>query len=174
MRSSTQLPLHLRNVIPLPVFRSISISQNDICICSNGLQDSLQNTMLFGWAITRLFDRRPFARRWVQERGYAIKDNNQQFEPTTMGEALIGAYDRMGLKAVYECAPGCSSSVLQTRVSIVHASPEPIQDSVCMTVHKSWMARVLMLYPTAYRFNILCEFELCLAVQRPGGSLSSS
>lgn len=40
----------------------------------------------------------------LQERGYAFKDNNQQFEPTTMGEALIGAYDRMGLKAVYECA----------------------------------------------------------------------
>eukprot|EP00892_Ulva_mutabilis_P010500 jgi/Ulvmu1/7822/UM004_0051.1 len=37
-----------------------------------------------------------------QERGYAIKDNNQQFEPTTMGEALIGAYDGMGLKAVYD------------------------------------------------------------------------
>lgn len=27
------------------------------------------------------------------------------FSPTDLGEALIGAYDRMGLKAVYECAP---------------------------------------------------------------------
>lgn len=40
----------------------------------------------------------------VQERGYAVKDNNQQFEPTSLGEALIGAYDNMGLKTVYEYA----------------------------------------------------------------------
>jgi hypothetical protein len=26
------------------------------------------------------------------------------FSPTALGEALIGAYDRMGLKEVYECA----------------------------------------------------------------------
>ena len=40
----------------------------------------------------------------VQERGYAEKDDNMLFSPTPLGEALIGAYDRMGLKAVYECA----------------------------------------------------------------------
>ena len=44
----------------------------------------------------------------VQERGYAVKDNNQQFEPTPLGEALIGAYDNMGLKTVYECASDSS------------------------------------------------------------------
>lgn len=42
----------------------------------------------------------------VQARGYAVKDQNLQFSPTPLGEALIGAYDRMGLKAVYECASG--------------------------------------------------------------------
>jgi hypothetical protein len=41
--------------------------------------------------------------KWLQERGYAIKDANLLFSPTPLGEALIGAYDRMGLKEVYEC-----------------------------------------------------------------------
>jgi hypothetical protein len=42
----------------------------------------------------------------VQERGYAVKDEaSLTFAPTALGEALIGAYDRMGLKAVYECVP---------------------------------------------------------------------
>jgi DNA topoisomerase IA len=40
----------------------------------------------------------------LQERGYAVKDNNQQFEPTSLGEALIGAYENMGLKTIYEYA----------------------------------------------------------------------
>jgi hypothetical protein len=40
--------------------------------------------------------------RRLQERGYAVKDANHLFEPTPLGEALIGAYDRMGLKEVYE------------------------------------------------------------------------
>ena len=39
----------------------------------------------------------------MQARGYAVRDNNMCFSPTPLGEALIGAYDRMGLKAVYEC-----------------------------------------------------------------------
>ena len=41
----------------------------------------------------------------MQERGYAVKDDSQLFEPTPLGEALIGAYDNMGLKTVYECVP---------------------------------------------------------------------
>lgn len=41
----------------------------------------------------------------MQERGYAVKDETQHFDPTALGEALIGAYDSMGLKTVYECVP---------------------------------------------------------------------
>lgn len=33
----------------------------------------------------------------IQERGYAEKTNNNLFAPTTLGVALVGGYDAMGL-----------------------------------------------------------------------------
>lgn len=35
------------------------------------------------------------------ERGYAIKDGNMTFWPTSLGEALVGAYRKMGLENLW-------------------------------------------------------------------------
>jgi hypothetical protein len=56
----------------------------------------------------------------LQERGYAWKDANQLFEPTNLGEALIGAYDGMGLKTVYECSPDSHVHMLACTVCLAH------------------------------------------------------
>ena len=86
------------------------------------------------------------------DRGYALKDNAQLFFPTTLGEALVASYHKMGLSNLWQPSLRCG----------------PISISLMLRVAKSHIFLGIVLAHGSVIHACKDVSEFCACVLHPG------